>query len=212
MDINNIVEKGLELGNNDDKKHNIYTFSNKIGLSSDLKELLYFDLSFKFKKVDSGINVDYRTLNSFCHFLNDLDIPFSKNFSYLYFMVNFINENKYSNFSIGLIEDMYIGFNVEDEIIYLEIPLIFDSKQKMKLKNTVYTVKNVKIKICKNKIIVNGKKVRNLDKYLLHMYIDLYKNIVKDIIKNDAEFKSVDREYLKETFSSYQSLINIVGH
>lgn len=212
MDINYIVEKGIELGNKDSQENNIYSFSNKNCLSLDLKESIYFDLSFRFRRIDNGINVDYRTLNSFCKLLNDLDIPLSKNFSSLYFMLNFIEENKYSSFSICFSEDMYIGFNIEDDLIYFEIPLIIESKQKKGSKTNLYTVKNVKIKICKNKIIVNGKKVRNLNKYLLHMYIDLYKNIVKDVIKNDAEFKSVDIEYLNETFKNYQSLINIVGH
>lgn len=170
----------------------------------------HFDFLFRFAMNGKSLkDQNIIALGMFIEIIKNRNF-FIDELHYLNYIYNFLKINKEEKINITYSDNIAIGFKIEDNLIYMSLPLIYVKKDISD--NMSYNFKNINIVISDDSIIVNNKKVKNLKNYLIYKYLNSYSEIMKDIFNTEIVFNGIEENYLNNIFNDYNNLIKIINH
>lgn len=189
------------------------------GYASVLEELSsenienYFDYYLRLNNLN-GLSSS-PCLYAFLIILKKSDFILYKELSGLIELYNFFSTNKKNNICLRF-SQIVLGFKVEENIIYLSFPLIFNKGLKFKNHNLESTCEfsNINIMVKDNVFYVGEKKVKNLKNYLMYEFLRSYKQLMNLILPevNIIDYSLSDIELIRENIKSNNKLISLINY
>lgn len=175
---------------------------------------LYFDyyVSFNSKGILSSVN----NLYGFMGILKSSDFIYYESLNGFLMLLKFFTTNKKNNIRMQF-NNIVMGFNVEENIIYISCPFYLSNKNNLDNKNyfkNIYDFKNTEIMIKAGVIYVDNKKVINLKNYLIYEYLRTYKKLINNILPEAVgfEYDFIDIEKINKEFENNNKLIELINY
>jgi hypothetical protein len=162
----------------------------------------FFEHFVKIQSSNSNLIHGDRTSENIFKFIKELTSPLASNFSYIDYLILFINHYEVKRFVCNSL--IFLG--LKDDVFYIRLPIGFKSKKTLGIGELQF----IEILYMNGGWIVNNKKVFNVNNYLLHSFMQSYSSYISENLNINYRYKSIDKNYIENTMEEHSKLMKLL--